>query len=273
MNDDDCVAFLRWALPRLALRYKGYRKVRRQVRKRISRRMKELGLSNAEAYRDYLDHVPEEWPHLDGLCRITISRFYRDKGTFDILGEQILPELAAASDIVRCWSAGCGSGEEAYTLAILWHLQDDGKARLRLLATDADDALLARAAEGCYAPGTLKDVPESWFGRALAKQDGLWRVQPDCRTGVAFRQGDIRAAMPDGPFDLVLCRNLAFTYFEAGLQRKVLDGIVRRLRPGGYLVIGRHEHLPEGVPALSSLDGHHDIFRHCTSRELGRHRV
>ena len=255
------MAFLRWALPRLALRYHGFRKVRRQVCKRLSRRINELDLSGTDAYREYLDRVPAEWRHLDGLCRITISRFYRDKGTFDIIGGTILPALAVAADVVRCWSAGCGSGEEAYTLAILWHLRDDGETRLRLLATDVDAALLARAAAGCYAPGTLKDVPGSWFGSALERRGGLWCVRPDCRIGVEFRQGDMRAAMPDGPFDLILCRNLAFTYFDAGLQRRILDQLVRRLRPGGYLVIGRHERLPEGASGLSALDGHRDIFR------------
>jgi chemotaxis protein methyltransferase CheR len=261
MKDQDCVAFLRWALPRLDLRYPGFRKARRQVCKRLARQIKELGLSGTDAYRDYLDRVPAEWQRLDGLCRITISRFYRDKGTFDILGGRILPEIAAATDIVRSWSAGCGSGEEAYTLAILWHLLDHGETRLRLLATDVDDALLARAEEGCYAAGTLKEVPETWFGSALVERDGLWCVQQDYRIGVEFGQGDIRTAMPDGPFDLILCRNLAFTYFDAELQRRVLDELVDRLRPGGYLVIGRHERLPEGEAGLSAFDGHHDMFR------------
>jgi hypothetical protein len=79
MQDAECVALLRWALPRLGLRWPGFRKVRRQVCKRINRRIKELGLADVAAYREHLERVPEEWPRLDALCRITISRFYRDR--------------------------------------------------------------------------------------------------------------------------------------------------------------------------------------------------
>jgi chemotaxis protein methyltransferase CheR len=86
MQDAECVALLRWALPRLGLRWPGFRKVRRQVCKRITRRIRELGLADVTTYRERLESVPEEWPELDALCRITISRFYRDRAVFDHLG-------------------------------------------------------------------------------------------------------------------------------------------------------------------------------------------
>lgn len=78
MRNAECVALLRWALPRLGLRWPGFRRVRRQVCKRIARRIKELGLADVAAYRERLECAPEEWPEFDSLCRITISRFYRD---------------------------------------------------------------------------------------------------------------------------------------------------------------------------------------------------
>ena len=85
MNDADCVEFLQWALPRLRMRWAGFRKVRGQVCKRIGRRLKELGLGDIDAYRSYLDKHSEEWEILDGLCRITISRFHRDRKVFECL--------------------------------------------------------------------------------------------------------------------------------------------------------------------------------------------
>src|SRR5262245_46489236 len=124
MKDADCVALLQWALPRLALRWEGFRNVRGQVCKRIARRTAELGLGPIAASRPYLEAHPEEWSFVEGLCRVTISRFFRDRGVFDRLRLEILPELAVARSegAVRAWSAGCASGEEPYTLAIVWQL-------------------------------------------------------------------------------------------------------------------------------------------------------
>ena len=127
LSDEECVAFLQYALPRLNLRWAGFRKVRGQVNKRLKRRIKELGLEGLTAYRSYLEEDPEEWRRLDEFCRITISRFYRDRGVFQLLQDRVLPELAerAADEgrsVIRVWSAGCASGEEVYTLRILWDL-------------------------------------------------------------------------------------------------------------------------------------------------------
>jgi len=94
MTDQDCVRFLQWALPQLQLRWPGFRRVRRQVCKRIDRRLRTLELADLAAYQEYLSHHSEEWRYLDALCRITISRFYRDREVFQRLERQVLPELA-----------------------------------------------------------------------------------------------------------------------------------------------------------------------------------
>jgi len=127
VRDQDCVRFLQTCLPRLGLNWAGYRKVRRTVCKRIGRRMRELGLSDIAAYGQLLEHSPEELARLDAFCRIPISRFYRDRAVFDALGRTLLPDLAKRAGTrgdreVRCWSAGCASGEEVYTLRLLWDL-------------------------------------------------------------------------------------------------------------------------------------------------------
>lgn len=114
MKDSDCVSFLQWALPRLGFRWPGFRKVRRQVCKRIDRRIGKLKLPGPAAYREYLEQVASEWDVLDQFCRISISRFYRDRRVFDHLRDTVLPELADAAmasgeSVLRCWSAGCAS--------------------------------------------------------------------------------------------------------------------------------------------------------------------
>jgi chemotaxis protein methyltransferase CheR len=99
MTDRECVEFLQWALPRLGLRWPGFRKVRGQVHKRIARRMSELSLTRLSEYRDYLETHSNEWELLDGLSRISISRFYRDRDVFNRLRDEILPDLARTA---RC---------------------------------------------------------------------------------------------------------------------------------------------------------------------------
>lgn len=252
MQDTECVALLRWALPRLGLRWPGFRRVHRQVCKRIARRIKELGLADIAAYRAHLERVPEEWPRLDALCRITISRVYRDRAVFDHLGEAVLPALAAAAlarqdPTLRCWSAGCGSGEEPYSLALLWALRVGPTfpgLSLEVVATDADAHVLERAARACYPRGALRELPPEWISHAFVRDDGNDCLRPAFRQGVLFLRQDIRSAQPEGPFDLVLCRNLAFTYFDTCLQRRTLEDIAARMRPGAALVIGKDEKLP-----------------------------
>jgi chemotaxis protein methyltransferase CheR len=117
MNDPQCVQFLQWALPHLGMRWAGFRKVRRQVCQRARQRARELGLSDLNAYRIYLDTHPDEWAVLDSLTPIPISRFYHDRGTFVFLAHDVLPALAAQAlddgrDTLDVWSAGCASGEE-----------------------------------------------------------------------------------------------------------------------------------------------------------------
>ena len=256
MKDTDCVAFLQWAMPYLGLRWPGFRRVRRQVCKRVERRIRELGLNGRRAYAAYLDNRSSEWAVLGALCRVSISRFCRDRAVFDCLAETVLPQLAvtAAGGVppeIRCWSAGCASGEEPYTLMLMWHQRVQSRfprTNLMVVATDADDRLLERAREACYPKSSLKEVPLEWIERAFDRCDDGFRLRDQWKAGIEFRQQDIQLAQPCGPFDLVLCRNLAFTYFDESRQRMVLAGIAERLCAHGFLVLGRRESLPTGVP-------------------------
>jgi len=269
MTDRQCVEFLQWALPRLRMRWPGFRKVRRQVHKRINRRMEELGLDKVSQYRAFLDSHPDEWAVLDRFCRIPISRFYRDRGVFDHLRDRLLEELARTARArgqreVRAWCAGCASGEEPYTLAILWSTTIGSRfpdVRLKLLATDADEQMLERARRAVYSASSLKDVPREWLETAFARSGEQYALRPEFRHAVEFRLQDIRVEMPEGPFHLVLCRHLAFTYFDEDLQRAILRRIAERLLPEGLLMAGKQEPLPAGQREFESYGGKLGIYR------------
>jgi chemotaxis protein methyltransferase CheR len=258
MTDAQCVRFLQWALPQLRMRWDGFRKVRGQVKKRLTRRLRELGLPDIEAYRDYLRRHAGEWHKLDALCRITISRFYRDKGVYAALSQQVLPTLARAArqrrdKTLRVWSAGCGGGEEPYTIAILWRLELRDRypdLQIDIVATDADPAMLARAREDHYAFPSVKDLPASARGQAFEHAHGAYRLKPAYRRDITFLEQDIRNEQADGPFDLVLCRNLVFTYFDDALQSEISSRIVATMRDAAALVLGIHEQLPADTREL-----------------------
>lgn len=269
IQDAEGIQFLQWCLPRLGLRWQGFRKVRKRVYKRMVRRIQELGLSGLSAYRVHLDTRADEWAVLDGLCRIPISRFYRDRGVFQCLEEEVLPELGALAvhrgqTELGCWSIGCAAGEEPYTLAIVWRLGPGLRLPdlpLRILATDVDPENLARARRGCYARSSLKDLPPAYLEQAFVPTAQEWCVGRVYREGVTFVEQDVRQAAPPGPFDLILCRNVAFTYFDEARQRNALRTIVERLVSGGALVVGRGETLPDGVPGLEVWSARSFIYR------------
>lgn len=252
MKDTDCIAFLQWALPRMNMRWPGFRKVRRQVCKRITKRIVELSLGDVSAYREYLERRPDEWAVLDSLCSIPISRFYRDRGVFDYLRDLVLPSLAegavARGDLQFCaWSCGCASGEEVYTLKVVWQLciaPRFPKLPLHITATDIDAGLLARCAQGCYTGGSLKDFPREWLDIAFCKSNSQFCIRDEFRRDVEFLRQDVRDELPLGPFHLILCRHVVFTYFDEQLQVEILGRMVDRLLPDGVLVTGKQEPLP-----------------------------
>jgi chemotaxis protein methyltransferase CheR len=151
---------------------------------------------------------------------------------------------------VRCWSLGCAAGEEAYTLAILWKLAVSPRfpgLGLRIVATDVDPHAIERAWEGRYAASSVKDLPEEWRLQAFVPAEGGLVLKPEYRGMATFLQQDVRQETPAEIFHCILCRYLAFTYFEEGLQREILDRIQPHLAPGGALVLGRRESLPAAL--------------------------
>jgi chemotaxis protein methyltransferase CheR len=250
MRDADCIGFLQWALPQLGMHWPGFRKVRHQVCKRVKRRIDALGLNGFASYRQRLEADPHEWRVLDQCCHITISRFFRDRAVFECLCSNILPAIAERARSERrqahCWSAGCASGEEPYSLRILWNLAVRGASdALAIVATDADAALLRRAGDGCYGRTCLREIPPELTSQAFARAGSRFCIRPQYREGVKFLKQDLRSETPPGPFDIVLCRNIAFTYFVPVLRQKVLAIIADNLIPNGFLVVGRHEEVDD----------------------------
>lgn len=242
------------------MRWAGFRRVRRQVCKRINRRLAELDLPDLKAYTALLESEAREWDRLVSLCRVTISRFYRDCAVWDYLGDILVPELARLARQrgdrdLRCWSIGCASGEEPYTLSMVWRWKTGVAAqlRLRIVATEVDECLLERARRGVYGRSSLRHLPRE-LRCCFTPEGERYRIDPAHRELITFACQDVRQDLSDEDFHLVLCRNLVFTYYDESLQRQLLDRLAQRLVPGGALVIGIHEILPAYETALAARD-------------------
>lgn len=257
MTDAEFVAFFAHVCTKLGLRARGYRRTGGSVRKRLARRLRELGLANLDEYRRLLETHGDEWLWLDECCRITISRFARDGAVYQALLRCYLPERAAAASArgkrhLKIWSAGTASGEEAYGLGVAWQLElapEFPELELDVLATDADPTVLQRAARGIYPEGSLRELPPA-LRVAFEPCGHEWRLLERYRRGVRFERSDLRLDRPSGPFDLVLCRNLAFTYFDEPTQCRLARSFAALLEPGGLLVVGRGEQLPSESPGF-----------------------
>lgn len=268
MKNHDCTDFLQWALPQMQLRWRGFRNVRNQVCKRLCRRLRSLQLNTFSDYQLYLRQHTQEWRQIDSLCRISISRFYRDKSVFEILHQRLLPQLCESrhdnNHTIRCWSIGCARGEETYSLTLLWQQykeQTSSNASIHILATDADAQQLQRARDACYSFSSVKDLPAELRLIGFSQKQDRYCLKPQFKQQVQFLQHDIRDPLLANDFDLILCRNLVFTYFDIDLQEQILQSLLSVLNVNGYLVIGAHESLPLKPDCLQAVNDSKMIFR------------
>jgi len=248
------VEFLQWCLPRMHLRWLGFRKVRNRIYKRLNHRLLELGLPSLDAYQVYLEDHADEWKVLGSLCWMPITRFYRDRSVYQQLETVVLPQLAqlivgAQENEFRCWSAGCAGGEEPFTLAILWKQRLASRfptLTFHVVATDINPEAIQRARRGCYHWSSMKELPAEWRAEAFVASGEELSLKDEYRGAVTFLVQDLRESVPDGLFQLILCRNLVFTYFDETSQRETLLKLTGKLAPGGALIIGKLESLPDG---------------------------
>jgi chemotaxis protein methyltransferase CheR len=258
MSRNQHIEFITWALPKLSMRYKGFRKVKRQVCRKIDQRMRTLDLPGLDDYKQYLISNQDEWHILDQFCRIHISRFFRDGHVFTTMISSILPDLGERiikdkNKILSVWSLGCASGEEAYTFKIIWDalLQDQFPGvLLKILGTDIDKHMLVRARNGKYPKSSLKELPHQLIEYGFDTSGENYALRGHVKENIEFLHQDVRQEMPQNSFHLIACRNLVFTYYDFHLQRRLAQQLIKKLTPGGVLLLGKNESLPDNYPEL-----------------------
>jgi two-component system CheB/CheR fusion protein len=218
------------------------------IHRRLRQRIAAVGADGLEGYQRYLDDHPEEHVKLVNSFLIKVTDFMRDPELFASLSESVLPEIVERAhkrgDDLRVWSAGCATGEEAYSIAMLFaDLLGEAldAARVRIFATDIDPEAIAHARHGIYPAAALSNLSAERVARYFVRlPDDRFQVKKRLRSCVVFGEHDLAQRAPFPRIDLVVCRNVLI-YFTSELQRRVLQVFAFALREGGHLVLGRAE--------------------------------
>ncbi|HEY0553848.1 MAG TPA: CheR family methyltransferase [Thermoanaerobaculia bacterium] len=215
--------------------------------RRVRKRMQQVGIASYPEYVDYLEVHPDEFLPLFNTVLINVTGFFRDPLAWQVLAERILPRILedkGAGEPVRCWSAGCASGEEAYTLAILFAEamgDHEFRQRVKIYATDVDEEALAQGRQGSYTAAQVKDIPEAYL-KYFEPAGDRFVFRPDLRRSIIFGRHDLLQDAAISRLDLLVCRN-TLMYFNSEVQAKILARFQFALRRNGYLFLGKAETL------------------------------
>jgi len=249
------------------LSWKGYRRVRKGVQKRVGRYMLEHGFRNLEPFLAALEKDEELRKQVEQLMTVSISRFFRDRKLWQALGKYVLPEITTrGEERIKVWSAGCARGEEVYSFKILWEEWKgirDRVPELEVWATDVNPEFLERARWGVYSVSSLKELPEELRTKYFRPANGSQVVISDSlKEGILWKVHNLLAEDPPASgFEIIFLRNNLLTYYKEDIQRAVIFKVIHGLRYGGFLIIGAHEKLPTGIHGLNPFPQHRNIFQ------------
>lgn len=224
------------------------------LRRRIAVRMRACDVDGYAAYARILDTDRHEYARLLDVLTVNVTRFFRDASTYDALAAHVVPTLwSERRDDIAVWSAGMASGEEAYSLAALFHEEArrrdelSGLGRVRIVGTDIDRMSLLAAARAEYPPSAFRETPVDVLERLFPRIDDahvgeIRGVATQVRALVNVQRRDLLRDAPPGQFDLITCRNVII-YLDRAAQEQLVSTLHAALRPGGYLVLGRAEML------------------------------
>lgn len=247
------------------------------LERRFRHRMFQLKIDDYSNYSDYIRRNPAEVNDLLNTVLINTTQFFRDPQAWNVLRTEILPKMTAKlkpGDTFRAWSAGCATGEEVYSIAILLREQFGPRAfeyDLKVYASDVDEDALNVARRGEYAIDKLRYVPAEWRDKYFHSEDKIARVRHDIRRMAIFGRSNLALDAPISHLSLLLCRNVLI-YFDSPLQAQTLTRLHLALDPGGVLMLGKSESQLTGSALFSVLNQEWRIFqaREVNDRERAR---
>ncbi|MEH2092274.1 CheR family methyltransferase [Nostoc sp.] len=251
--------------------FTGYK--RSTLMRRVRKRMQSLTIENFEEYLDYLEVDPEEFNYLFNTILINVTAFFRDSSAWQYLAEEILPNLIKnkkTSDQIRIWSAGCASGEEAYTLAMLMTEMlgaENFRQRVKIYATDVDEDALNQARQAVYSAKDIQAVPEELRQKYFEIIGNRYVFRPDLRRSVIFGRHDLLRDAPISRLDLLVSRN-TMMYFNSETQGRILARFHFALNDNSYLFLGKAEMLLMHSNLFTPIDLKNRIFSKVSSTNI-----
>jgi two-component system, chemotaxis family, CheB/CheR fusion protein len=255
--DTDLEAILEYLKRRRGFDFTGYK--RATLQRRIAKRIQVLGIEDTASYLDYLEVHPEEFSPLFNTILINVTDFFRDPPAWELLMDDVLPRVVGGKregQPIRIWSAGCASGEEAYSLAMAFAQVmgvDRFMDRVKIYATDIDEDALTRARHATYTEREIEQVPEALRSVYFERVDGHYTFRKDMRRQVIFGRHDLIQDAPISRIDFLACRN-TLMYFNAEVQTKIIARFHFALNDNGILFLGRAETLLTHHTAFAPID-------------------
>src|SRR5262249_34024729 len=247
--------------------FRGYKKT--TLERRFRRRMFQLNLADYAQYGDYISRHPDEVNQLLNTLLINVTEFFRDPPAWEILRHEILPNLLKRikpGHSLRAWSAGCASGEEPYSIAILLAEHFGPRIQeydIKIYATDIDDDALNSARRGEYSLDAVRRVRPEWREKYFHGK-GLLRINREIRRLVIFGRSNLAQDAPISHVNLLVCRNMLI-YFDSDLQRQILTRLHYALDAGGVLFLGKSESQLTNSQQFRRLNARWRIFQRITS--------
>ena len=247
--DRDFEGLLEYVRDARGFDYAPYR--RPTLMRRFDKRLHAVGAGDWNQYRDFLVQRPEEFGELFNAILINVTGFFRDQETWDLVASEVIPrvlERKQADGPIRVWSAGCASGEEPYTIAILLAEavgEEVFKERVRIYATDVDEEALTQAREAAYSTKDLSDILEPLRDRYFQPSENGFAFRNDLRRSVIFGRNDLLTDPPISRVDLLVSRN-TLMYFGPDAQERILANFYFAMSRNGFLVVGKAEALHGG---------------------------
>jgi two-component system, chemotaxis family, CheB/CheR fusion protein len=252
--------------------FSGY-KISSLVR-RVQKRMAEVGVTSYDDYIDFLEVHPDEFQPLFNTVLINVTSFFRDELAWQYIAERVIPRLMeerGPERQIRVWSAGCASGEEAYTVAMLFAEalgEADFRERVKIYATDADEEALTQARQGAFGPREVESVPAALLGKYFEHaKDGRYVFRPDLRRAIIFGRHDLVQDAAIGRVDLLICRN-TLMYFNLETQAKILARFHFALNGDGYIFLGKAETLLAHGQSFRPVDLKRRVFQRTPAGNL-----
>lgn len=233
--------------------------------RRVQRRLDATSCKDMACYLALLDKRPDEYAKLVDSILINVTQFFRDPEAWEVIKSEVIPHIVAEKhpgDQIRMWSAGCATGEEAYSLAIqLAEIMGPRVSEydIRIYATDIDDDALAIARRAEYSDDAVKDVPTEILNKYFTK-NARWTLKRDIRKMVIYGRHNLVTDAPISHVDLIACRNVLI-YMSVDLQNRVLSKFHYGLDPRGYLFLGKAESLLTASRLFKSVNDRWRIFR------------